>query len=413
IKENSIQGNYATAMVFDTRANGGNQTEQMRINSAGNLGIGTSNPAHKLDVAGDINALTSGTTTAIVGTNTGTANDGVDGIATNAAGTGAGVYGESDSNAGYGVLGYAGATSGTTYGVYGAAVSSNGVGVYGQGVKWAGYFMGNVFDSGNVGIGTLTPVHRLDVAGDINALTGGTTSAIVGTNMGTANDGVDGLATNAAGTGAGVYGESDSNAGYGVFGYSGAASGTTYGVYGAAVSTGGVGVYGQGGKWAGYFSGDVYSSGHVGIGTATPSANLEVNGTAKFDGVVTFAGGQSFPHVGVFNTTTLYNNFPGSSPSYIRIDGISSASANETLRDSLMPSACTAGNLNVVLSSPASLIVVLRLNGSSTALGCTISGGTGCTDAAHSVAVTPGSLLSIQLLGGSTGNVVYTAFTCG
>ncbi|HEV2350505.1 MAG TPA: hypothetical protein VG028_11745, partial [Terriglobia bacterium] len=52
IKENSIQGNYATAMVFDTRANGGNQTERMRISSTGSLGIGTSNPAAMLEVNG-------------------------------------------------------------------------------------------------------------------------------------------------------------------------------------------------------------------------------------------------------------------------------------------------------------------------------------------------------------------------
>ncbi|HEV2351708.1 MAG TPA: hypothetical protein VG028_17895 [Terriglobia bacterium] len=52
VKENSIQGNYATAMVFDTRANGGNQTERMRITSAGSLGIGTSSPAATLEVNG-------------------------------------------------------------------------------------------------------------------------------------------------------------------------------------------------------------------------------------------------------------------------------------------------------------------------------------------------------------------------
>jgi hypothetical protein len=38
-----------------------------------------------------------------------------------------------------------------------------------------------------------------------------------------------------------------------------------------------------------------YFAGSVGMGTATPSAALEVNGTAKFDGLATFAGGQTFP----------------------------------------------------------------------------------------------------------------------
>jgi len=35
--------------------------------------------------------------------------------------------------------------------------------------------------------------------------------------------------------------------------------------------------------------------GKVGIGTGSPAATLEVNGTAKFDGLVTFATGQTFP----------------------------------------------------------------------------------------------------------------------
>lgn len=38
--------------------------------------------------------------------------------------------------------------------------------------------------------------------------------------------------------------------------------------------------------------------GNVGIGTTAPGATLEVNGTAKFDGFVTFADGQVFPGVG-------------------------------------------------------------------------------------------------------------------
>ncbi|HEV2349960.1 MAG TPA: hypothetical protein VG028_08975 [Terriglobia bacterium] len=48
VKENNTQGDYATALIFDTRANGGNQTERMRISSAGNLGIGTVAPQQPL-----------------------------------------------------------------------------------------------------------------------------------------------------------------------------------------------------------------------------------------------------------------------------------------------------------------------------------------------------------------------------
>ena len=44
IKENSTAGNYASALLFSTRANGATPLEQMRISSAGNVGIGTSSP---------------------------------------------------------------------------------------------------------------------------------------------------------------------------------------------------------------------------------------------------------------------------------------------------------------------------------------------------------------------------------
>jgi len=41
-----------------------------------------------------------------------------------------------------------------------------------------------------------------------------------------------------------------------------------------------------------------YFAGKVGIGTTTPAAKLEVNGTGRFDGSVTFAPGQLFPGTG-------------------------------------------------------------------------------------------------------------------
>ncbi len=49
-KENVTAGNYAGYLALETRANGGNLTEQVRIDSAGSVGIGTTGPDRKLDV---------------------------------------------------------------------------------------------------------------------------------------------------------------------------------------------------------------------------------------------------------------------------------------------------------------------------------------------------------------------------
>ena len=61
-------------------------------------------------------------------------------------------------------------------------------------------------------------------------------------------------------------------------------------------SSGGFLIYdGGGGAWN---PGLAQVGGKVGIGTITPTAALEVNGAAKFDQPVTFAGGQTFPGAG-------------------------------------------------------------------------------------------------------------------
>ena len=53
IKENGTAGNYAGALTFATRPNGtgGGSHEKMRISSTGNVGINTTSPAAKLDIA--------------------------------------------------------------------------------------------------------------------------------------------------------------------------------------------------------------------------------------------------------------------------------------------------------------------------------------------------------------------------
>src|SRR5208282_1666555 len=55
-----------------------------------------------------------------------------------------------------------------------------------------------------------------------------------------------------------------------------------------------------------------YFAGNVGIGTTTPAASLEVNGTTKFDGAVTFAAGQTFPGGVITGNETVQGNLSAS-----------------------------------------------------------------------------------------------------
>jgi hypothetical protein len=57
IKENATNNNFSSALVFTTRANLNTQTEKMRISSTGNVGIGMTNPIYSLDVNGGINSF--------------------------------------------------------------------------------------------------------------------------------------------------------------------------------------------------------------------------------------------------------------------------------------------------------------------------------------------------------------------
>jgi hypothetical protein len=57
-KENATDGNSAGYLQFSTNGNGADTTERMRIDSSGNVGIGTSSPGTKLHVSGAGNVVT-------------------------------------------------------------------------------------------------------------------------------------------------------------------------------------------------------------------------------------------------------------------------------------------------------------------------------------------------------------------
>jgi hypothetical protein len=143
VKENATSGHYGGALVFQVRANGGNQTEYMRINSVGNVGIGTTSPAAKLDVAG---AVTLSTNTSFPGPTMTSA-----------------------------LLYHAGTTGLTMYGAGSThdflLANKNGADVLAIPTGTT-----NAYFTGNVGIGTTTPSEMLDVVGNVNAtgtITGG------------------------------------------------------------------------------------------------------------------------------------------------------------------------------------------------------------------------------------------------
>ena len=73
----------------------------------------------------------------------------------------------------------------------------------------------------------------------------------------------------------------------------------------------------------------ITSTGLVGIGTPAPGATLEVNGTAKFDGLVTFAPGQPFPGgAGVTSITAGTGLTTGTGPNPITTSGTLSIAPN-------------------------------------------------------------------------------------
>jgi len=260
--------------------------------NAGRVGIGTNSPSGQLHVVGSTGLGTvraendaagaavigwsrssNGLNYGVYGQAHGSSGYGIFGWATQPTGNTVGAFGRSDSPTGYGgifrggqygVYGQALNTTGTAVAVFGIATNTQGwgailkggrFGVWGEALEaggYGGYFVGNVYSSGRVGIGEANPSFPLHVVSNVstnsvrvqntNASTTQPTFEVQ--HAGTAGAAISGTSSaTGASTGVAVLGTTAGQSGTGVWGVASATTGSAYGVFGQTSSDQGTGMY--------------------------------------------------------------------------------------------------------------------------------------------------------------------------
>jgi hypothetical protein len=269
---NTTAGSEQGALTFHTTT-AGTSTERVRIDSSGNVGIGTANPGYKLHVVGDIFATGSITCGGSCGGGGGGSsqwttsgsniyyNAGNVGIGTASPGSALDVRGTlrlSGSTSGHVGLAAAAVAGSTTYtlpagdGTNGQVLATNGSGTLSWtsgSSQWTTTGSDIYYTTGTVGIGTTSPAFPLEVRGQADILSVVSTGSIgagivLDASVGSGHKYHLYSTTSAAGQGAGYFLITDETA-----------------------------------SWADRIAID--PTGNVGIGTTVPSKKLEVNGQVK------------------------------------------------------------------------------------------------------------------------------------
>ena len=365
--------------------------ERMRITNDGNVGIGTTAPGEKLDVAGNLQVGTSG---------------GAYITFKNASGVGNYAIARSTGTTNGLIIGD-GATLGANVGV-GYAIST----VLPQTFN----VNGTTYMSGNVGIGTTSPANKLDILNSVDSFG---VARITNTHAGTS-----------ALTGWGAY--NDATTGYGVFGI----GGTGYTVLSAlqdrafvlaGPNTKGINIYTEGSGSSApiiFTANDVEAmriidGGNVGIGTTAPNQKLEVNGSANLTnlnsdlrwgnrtdlgiyGDNNYSLSMMSPNNLIFHLDANNNNADNTYFSIVKDQSTAGSVTNELFR------VMESGNVGIGTTAPGANLEVTRANDSGSIFRVSTVGGNGF-DFARSAST---GALSIQ--GNQTGaNNIILAPTSG